>query len=52
MTVESTRRFRDGPIHVGPITLRPRFNPNATGPEDDAGGEKALPERWTRASVS
>src|SRR5271165_4065917 len=42
-TVESTRRFCDGPIHVGPITLRPRFKPNATGPEDDAGGENALP---------
>ena len=33
-TVESTRQFDGGiPIAVTPITLRPRFNPNATGPE-------------------
>jgi hypothetical protein len=33
-TVESARRFFEGlPVVVGPITLRPRFNPNATGPE-------------------
>ena len=42
-TVESTRWFCDGPIHLGPITLRPRFNPNATGSEDDAGEGNALP---------
>ncbi len=33
-TVESARQFSDGrEIIVGPITLRPRFNPNATEPE-------------------
>jgi hypothetical protein len=36
-TVESARAFSEGrPIHVSPITLRPRFNPNATGPEPSA----------------
>ncbi|MEE2754568.1 MAG: hypothetical protein VX910_11340 [Candidatus Latescibacterota bacterium] len=31
-TVESARSFaKKLPIHVGPITLSPRFNPNATG---------------------
>ena len=31
-TVESARKFVGGlPISVSPITLRPRFNPNATG---------------------
>lgn len=36
-TVESARTFSDGlPISVSPITLRPRFNPNATGPEPEA----------------
>jgi hypothetical protein len=32
-TVESAREIAGGrPLAVGPITLRPRFNPNATGP--------------------
>jgi hypothetical protein len=32
-TVRGARRFAGTlPIAVGPITLRPRFNPNATGP--------------------
>lgn len=35
-TVTSARRFvGDTPIAVTPVTLRPRFNPNATGPEAD-----------------
>lgn len=35
-TVQSTRRFvGDLPIAITPITLRARFNPNATGPEAD-----------------
>lgn len=35
-TVESTRQFAGGlPIAVTPVTLRPRFNPNATGPEPE-----------------
>lgn len=33
-TVHTARRFCGPvPIDVGPVTLRPRFNPNATGPE-------------------
>lgn len=32
-TVSSAKAFSHGlPIHVSPITLQPRFNPNATGP--------------------
>ena len=35
-TVQSARRFvGDTPIAVTPITLRARYNPNATGPEAD-----------------
>lgn len=34
MTVTSARQFAEGhPLVISPITLRPRFNPNATGPE-------------------
>jgi hypothetical protein len=37
-TVDSARQFSAGkPIVVSPITLKPRFNPNATGPEPDPG---------------
>jgi len=33
-TVESARQFAGGlPLAVSPITLKPRFNPNAIGPE-------------------
>lgn len=33
-TVRSARAFSQGrPLFVGPVTLKPRFNPNATGPE-------------------
>jgi D-apionolactonase len=33
-TIESARRFiGDKPLHIGPVTLKPRFNPDATGPE-------------------
>lgn len=33
-TVESARQFTGGlPLAISPLTLRPRFNPNATGPE-------------------
>ncbi|MBX2997968.1 MAG: hypothetical protein KF893_05610 [Caldilineaceae bacterium] len=36
-TVESARLLAAGrPIVVSPITLRPRFNPNATGAEEEA----------------
>jgi hypothetical protein len=35
-TLESARQFAGGkPIAVTPITLKPRFNPNATGPEPE-----------------
>jgi hypothetical protein len=35
-TVESARHFAGGlPIYVSPVTLRPRFNPDATGPEPE-----------------
>ncbi len=34
VTVESARAIARGrPLAVGPVTLRPRFNPDATGPE-------------------
>jgi hypothetical protein len=44
-TVESARLIGlDHPLAIGPVTLRPRFNPDATGPElDSAAG--ALPAR-------
>jgi hypothetical protein len=35
-TVESARQFVGGlPIAISPVTLKPRFNPNATGPEPE-----------------
>lgn len=35
-TVESARLVgQEHPIAIGPVTLRPRFNPNATGPETE-----------------
>jgi hypothetical protein len=61
--VESARAFAGGkPIHVSPVTLRPRFNPNAAGPEPEpAPGELpfAVDERqvslfgaaWTLGSL-
>jgi hypothetical protein len=42
-TVKTARGFCDGPIHVSPITLRPRLLPSPAEPEDDAGAENALP---------
>ncbi|TVR48160.1 MAG: hypothetical protein EA425_14875 [Puniceicoccaceae bacterium] len=34
VAVDSAKRFCGGrPVLVSPVTLRPRFNPNATGPE-------------------
>ncbi|MDF9796560.1 hypothetical protein OKW21_001823 [Catalinimonas alkaloidigena] len=36
-TVESARQFAGGlPIHISPISLKMRFNPNATGPEPES----------------
>lgn len=35
-TVESARQFcGDRPLAISPVTLKPRFNPNATGPEPE-----------------
>jgi D-apionolactonase len=40
-TVESARQFAAGrPLAVTPVTLRPRFNPNATGPEREPGPDE------------
>ncbi len=42
-TVTSARQFiGDLPLVIGPITLQPRFNPNATGPESTS-APAALP---------
>ncbi|MFN8493652.1 MAG: hypothetical protein U0350_38985 [Caldilineaceae bacterium] len=42
-TVASARQFCGNlPLLIGPVTLQPRFNPNATGPEP-APGAGALP---------
>ncbi|MEZ4777695.1 MAG: hypothetical protein R3D00_31260 [Bacteroidia bacterium] len=51
-TVESARHFSDGkPIFVGPVSLKPRFNPNATGPQKPpAQGE--LPVRYDTRQFS
>jgi len=36
--VESARQFAGNvPVAVTPVTLKPRFNPNATGPEEPSG---------------
>lgn len=44
-TVRSARAFSgDLPILVGPVTLRPRFNPNATGPEPEPAAGELPPE--------
>jgi hypothetical protein len=45
ITVESARQFiGDTLLAISPVTLRPRFNPNATGPEPaPAPGELPLP---------
>lgn len=63
LTVDSARRFCAGrPVHVGPVTLCPRFNPNATGPEAppppgepppqvDARQLSLLAAGWTLGSV-
>lgn len=40
-TVGSTRAIAGKlPVHVGPVTLSPRFNPNATGPEHDSESDR------------
>ncbi len=43
ITLENARQLSGGtPVAVTPVTLRPRFNPNATGPESHA-AEGELP---------
>jgi len=44
-SVESARRFIGGlPLAVTPVTLRPRFNPDATGPARPLGPQELPPE--------
>jgi len=44
-TVESARQFAGGrPIAVTPVTLRPRYNPNATAPEPEVGPNELPPQ--------
>ncbi|MDP9380023.1 MAG: hypothetical protein M3Q29_07720 [Chloroflexota bacterium] len=44
-TVESARTFTgDAPLYITPVTLRPRFNPSATGPERELGPGELLPQ--------
>ncbi len=44
-TVESARSFcAERPLHITPVTLRARFNPNATGHELDSSGERLPPQ--------
>ena len=63
-TVASARQFAGGrPIVISPITLRPRFNPNATGPEPEPEPGSLPPDvdprqpsqfaaAWTLGSIS
>ncbi|MCA9168830.1 MAG: hypothetical protein KDB23_14245 [Planctomycetales bacterium] len=63
-TVRSAQELYPGlPIHVGPITLKPRFNPNATGAEAafDADGLPVMVDKrqvsaflaaWTLGSIA
>lgn len=44
-TAESARHFcGDRPLVISPITLQPRFNPNATGPTPDPPPDELPPE--------
>jgi hypothetical protein len=44
-TVESARQFTGGlPLAVTPVSLKPRFNPNATGPEPEQAPDELPPE--------
>ncbi|HUX88966.1 MAG TPA: hypothetical protein VMW65_18325, partial [Chloroflexota bacterium] len=48
-TIESARRFAGGkPIAISPITLKPRFNPDASGPEPAVGPTGLPPSVDTR----
>lgn len=48
-TVESARGFTQGtPVHISPITLKMRFNPNATGPEPELPEGQLPPQVDTR----
>ncbi len=44
-TLESARQFCGAlPLAVSPVTLRPRFNPNATGPEPAPAADQLPPQ--------
>lgn len=44
-TVASARQFcGDLPLAISPVTLQPRFNPNATGPEPELGPGELPPQ--------
>ncbi|MEK6480280.1 hypothetical protein WJR50_22245 [Catalinimonas sp. 4WD22] len=48
-TVESARQFSNNlPIEISPVTLKMRFNPNATGPEPDTLEGELPPQVDTR----
>lgn len=49
LTVLSAKQFSQGlPIHVSPVTLKMRFNPNATGPEPEVKSDQLPPQVDTR----
>lgn len=51
-TVVSARGFTQGkPVHISPITLKMRFNPNATGPEPEL-PEGQLPPQVDKRQMS
>lgn len=48
-TLESASSFAQGkPVHISPITLKMRFNPNATGPEPQTPSNELPPQVDTR----
>lgn len=59
-TVDSAHAFLSCPVVVSPVTLRPRFNPNATSvesnasqvPESDARQSTGFAAAWTVGAVS
>lgn len=44
VTVESARALTSQAVHITPLTLRPRFNPNATGEIADSDPDECPPE--------
>lgn len=57
-TIESTQRFCASPVVVSPVTLRPRFNPNATDacgpaePETDPRQSTSFAAAWTAGTLA